>query len=97
MLPDDKSIAWTRDTEAIISSNTVSVDELESLIGRFNHVSFLIPLSWHFLVRLRHRLVKKRAGNQQITISRYEHEDLKLWVKFLAMANRGISMNRVTH
>jgi hypothetical protein len=97
MLPDDKSIAWTNDTEAIISSNTVSVDELESLIGQFNHVSFLIPLSRHFLARLRHRLVKKQAGNQQITILRYEHEDLKLWVEFLAMPNPGISMNRVTH
>jgi hypothetical protein len=97
ILPNNKSIAWTNDTNEILESNTVAADELESLIGRFNHVSFLIPLSRHFLVRFRRRLSTKRPGNQQITISKAKQEDLKLWVEFLSMANRGISMNRVTH
>jgi hypothetical protein len=97
ILPDDKSIAWTNDTMAILALRTVSAEELESLIGRFNHVSFLIPLSRHFLVRFRRRLSTKRAANQQITISKPEQEELQLWVEFLALANRGISMNCVTH
>jgi hypothetical protein len=97
ILPDDKFIAWTNDTNEILANNRVTFKELESIIGRFNHVSFLIPLSRHFIVRLCRRLLCKRAGNQEITISRAEREDLTLWVDFLATANAGISMNRITH
>jgi hypothetical protein len=92
-LPSDKFQAWTRDVKEILKSRRVSAEDLESTIGRFNHVSFHIPLSWHFLVRLRSRLQCQRANRQEITISKREVGDLLLWIDFLAQAHRGISMN----
>jgi hypothetical protein len=97
ILPDDKFIAGTRDTSSILLSNRFSAGELELLIGHFNHVSFLITLSRNFLVCFRKRLAKNRAGKQEITISRAERKDLRLWVEFLTLANAGISMNHVAH
>jgi hypothetical protein len=96
ILPNDKFIAWTGDMQKILKSNRVTFKGLDSIIGRFNHVSFLIPLSRHFIVRLRRRIQQKKASAQEITLSKAEREDLLLWIDFLAVANAGISMNRVT-
>jgi hypothetical protein len=93
----DKFLAWTSDLELILESNRVTLEGLESMIGQLNHVAYLIPLSRHFLVRLQRRIDRKKPGKQEVSISRAERGDLLLWVDFLAMANKGISMNRLTY
>jgi hypothetical protein len=97
VLPQDKFLAWSGDLRETISSRRISNEGLLSLIGRLNHVSFLIPLSRHFLTRLRRRLSTQRHGRQQISLSDEEINDLALWLDFLASASHGISMNRITH
>ena len=52
-LPHDKHLAWREDLVAMIRAGRVSRKELESMIGRLNHASFLIPLSRHFLNEIR--------------------------------------------
>ena len=94
-LPADKHRAWKDNLEKIIATGMASREETESLIGRLNHASYVIPLSRHFLNEIRRKCLgapeaKKR---QSIRFSLEEIQDLKLWVDFLDVARAGMSIN----
>jgi hypothetical protein len=95
-LPGDKFIAWSADIAEILETGKASFGVLESTVGRLNHAGFVIPMARHFLNRLRLRTEVRLHKNQQLTLNYEEVEDLKLWLKFLAMAYHGISFNRMT-
>ena len=96
ILPADKFMAWTADIRALLLDKRGTFGEIESTIGRLNHVCFIIPLARHFLNALRRRIANRRHKNQQITLSSAEVDDLGLWIFFLEQAHRGISMNQIT-
>jgi hypothetical protein len=52
-LPRNKFVAWTNAIETLLNMDKITHKELETLIGRLNHVGFIIPLARHFLGRLR--------------------------------------------
>jgi hypothetical protein len=56
-LPLDKHQKWSSDINIMISNPRVSVKQLESTLGRLNHVANIIPILRHFLGRLRHELL----------------------------------------
>jgi hypothetical protein len=95
-LPGDKFIAWTTDIASVLETGTVTFGSLESIVGRLNHAGYVIPMSRHFLNRLRLRLEARGNKRQRLTLNHEELEDLTLWLTFLAMAHRGISFNRMT-
>ena len=98
-LPYDKHLAWREDLVSMIKESKASRKELESMIGRLNHASFLIPLSRHFLNEIRKKCGHSRAGQggrQTVRFNEHEIADLKLWVEFLDMARKGISINILT-
>jgi hypothetical protein len=92
-LPDDKFIAWTRDIEDIVKTRRVSREQLESVIGRLNHAAAIMPLTRHFLGRLRALLASKKAGYRYLNVRAEALEDLALWIKLLTMARLGWSLN----
>jgi hypothetical protein len=92
-LPSDKFDAWTTAILAIIKREHCSRQDLETIIGRLNHVSFIIPLARHFLSRLWALLNKNSKA--RIRLSAEVIEDLKLWLAFLRSARTGISMNLI--
>jgi hypothetical protein len=95
-LPLDKFLAWTLDLDTTILARSVIFAELESIVGRLNHASFvMIPLSRHFVYRLRRRLTGRRAPKQRISLTTAEIDNLSLWKVFLVAARDRISMNRV--
>jgi hypothetical protein len=96
ILPADKFEAWSFDLRSIIATKRGTYGELESMLGRLNHVAYIIPLARHFLGRLRLRLRIRRHKNQQLSLCPDEIEDLDLWTFFLAQAHAGISMNKIT-
>jgi hypothetical protein len=96
LLPTDKFEAWSADLRAIVAASKGTYGELESTLGRLNHVAYVIPLARHFLNKLRLRLHHRRHQNQQITLTAEEVADLALWELFLEQAHAGMSMNRVT-
>ena len=97
LLPNDKFESWSADLRAIVAtSRCTCISELESTLGRLNHVAYIMPLARHFLNKLRLRLHHRRHNNQQITLTAEEVADLALWELFLEQAHSGISMNRVT-
>jgi hypothetical protein len=95
-LPDDKYEAWALSLQAMVDSGTATFGDLDTAVGRLNHAAHIIPLSRHFLNRLRLRLQTRRPTKQEITFSPAEIQDLRLWLHFLAQANAGISMNQIT-
>ena len=44
-LPKDKYLAWESDLKKTMMSGGCTIKELESLVGRLTHASYLIPLS----------------------------------------------------
>jgi hypothetical protein len=96
ILPFDKFEAWSSDITVILLHKRVKYGELESTLGRLNHVGYIIPLARHFLNRLRLRIRQRRHKNQELSLNTEELEDLALWGFFLEKAHAGISLNRVT-
>ena len=96
ILPYDKFEAWSGDLLEIITERKGTFGQLESMIGRLNHAAYIIPLSRHFLNRIRLRIRVKRHKNQMLSLSNGEVEDFDLWVFFLLQARGGISMNQMT-
>ena len=95
-LPFDKYTAWLEDIHTLLLTTTTTLKHLESIIGRLNHVAYVIPLSRHFLSRLRHRLHSIGSQRQLFRLSLEELEDLKLWLHFLQRARDGMSLNNLT-
>jgi hypothetical protein len=95
-LPADKFEAWTRDLRDIIARRRGTFGDLEATVGRLNHVAYIIPLSRHFLNRIRLRIRTRKHKNQELSLAQDELEDFELWIVFLTQANQGISMNKIT-
>jgi hypothetical protein len=97
-LPKDKFEAWTADIRKARSSGRVERKDLEQLIGRLNHASYVMPIARHFLGRIRSTVGNtnnhsRTTSGRTIKLSAEVLSDLRLWEKLLQHANKGISMN----
>jgi hypothetical protein len=93
-LPDDKEKAWAQSIIDILGRSEASFKELETLVGRLDHVCYIIPAARHFMNRLRR--VKYAADKRcKASLSSEVKKDLFLWIKFLRRAKMGISINNV--
>ena len=72
----------------------VDYKELRSLIGKLNHVCFIIPDAKHFMNNLR-RMEYLARFKKKVKLSRGAMDNLELWLSFLKSAAKGISINRV--
>ena len=101
-LPEHKLIAWSGTIDRILVDCRCSVKELETLIGRLNHISVILRPSIHFLGRLRFLLARFMTKNKNYR--KYRHvlssavvDDLHLWKKFLQHAAAGVSINNIVY
>lgn len=93
-LPKEKASAWTASIHTLLNGVSVCHEDASTLIGRLNHVAFIIPSARHFLNRLRRlEYIADRYGRAMITPR--ARDDLLLWIVFLNRAHRGISINSV--
>jgi hypothetical protein len=77
-----------------IEKKTLTLEELSSLIGKLNHVCYIIPDARHFMNNLRQmERLARRIGKVKLT--RRTLDDLILWLEFLTSAEKGISINRI--
>ena len=93
-LPLNKFLGWTKDILATISQSVVKGKELETIVGRLNHVAMAMTQMRHFLNRLRHLTyvaLSCKWGKARLTEN--VREDLILCLKFLRYAKEGVSMN----
>ena len=93
-LPDDKYRAWMSDIQTVIDrGGRCQYHELDTLAGRLNHSSFVMPASRHFLGRIRAPLTPRKSKSRPVTLSPAAVQDLDLWKQILASAHRGMSIN----
>ena len=96
-LTPDKTLAWSKDIQDILLREKTSFKEMESMIGRLNHVGYILPNSRYFLNRLRHLTYRcERFGTQ--TLKPWETQDFQLWLEILDSAcNKGVHTNSICH
>jgi hypothetical protein len=94
-LPDDKFKAWLADVLRFIRRQSCSQEDLDTLVGQLNHTAAVIPLSRHFLGRLRELIDQTAFRKATVRFPRDALKDLKLWKRLLTKAAAGISMNLI--
>ncbi len=93
-LPKDKYTKWTLQIDQLLTTKRVSTKQLETLIGRLNHLGSVLQMIRHFLSRLRNALF--RTLSKGWTCLQYsEKSDLYLMKQFLDHTASGISINNV--
>lgn len=82
ILPLDKYLAWSGEMREAMRVKLLPIWELESLIGKLVHASFVLPLSQHFLGQLRHKAdtLNRQWGKAQLSSS--DVNDLKQFLVF---------------
>ena len=95
-LPPDKVIAWKQCISDILKKTSISWDDAKTLVGRLNHVGFIIPSARHFLNRIR-RLEYIADKHGRAKVNRETSADLALWLKFLDRARKGMSINSIIY
>ena len=88
-LPDLKFIAWTKTIQDILSKDKTKANNLETLIVRLNHAASIIPLARHFLARI-HFFQSKINAFSWYQLRPNIHDDLKLYMRILQKARKGI-------
>lgn len=95
-LPQDKYATYLKDIDDILSKEgKINLKQLESIIGKLQHSTYVIPLANHFLQSLQRRISKMRKENgytflanfKRFRLSREELVDLELWKKFLTQGH----------
>jgi hypothetical protein len=94
-LPVDKFKAWISDVLQFLRNQGCSQEELDTLIGRLNHTAAIMPMSRHFLGRLRERIDRNAYRQATVRFAQDEIKDLRLWKSLLTKASIGISMNLI--
>jgi hypothetical protein len=91
----DKYSSWAAAVWMMLLTEVCRYEAMETLVGRLNHVCFIIPQARHFMSRLRWLLLKSRRG-RALQLRPQVLADLRLWLRFLQMAHKGISLNLVS-
>jgi hypothetical protein len=78
-LPSDKFGVWSADIESHISKWSILTAELKTLVGRLEHVGYLLPLVHHFLGWIRWlKDVIVSCGVRHVRLSAHFIADLRL-------------------
>jgi hypothetical protein len=79
----------------MLAAPTITTKSLEVTIGRLNHAGCIVPLARHFLSRLRTAWYAAQH-RRETRLHPAQHADLRLWLRFLAWARAGISLNLIS-
>jgi hypothetical protein len=79
----------------MIQAETCIFVDLDRLVGRLNHSSYVIPIARHFLGRLQSRLTPRphNPNSRRLRLTDLEIDDITLWKEILDQANLGVSLN----
>jgi hypothetical protein len=92
-LPADKARTWEQELRTVIESkDAISAKTLETIQGRNVHFASIIPGAGHFHNRM-YKAIARAKKYKFTKLSKLERDDLRLSLKFLAMAARGMDIN----
>jgi hypothetical protein len=95
-LPKHKAQDWMKEIELIIESGRSNYKDLESMMGRLNHVACIFHPMHHFMGRLYKALYRAKARKGWTALSPNELQDLGLHSEFIQLAASGVSLNNIT-
>lgn len=84
------------DIECILKEDTrVKSKQMEQMIGRLNHVGYILPQARFFLNRIRRLQYRcDKHGPQKLSL--LEKTDMEFWKRFIRQASQtGVSMNLI--
>jgi len=94
-LPPEKYTDWNNDMNSYLSNPKMSKNNMETLIGRLDHVASLMEMLRHFMNRLRNAL-QRSIKSRFTTLTLQELEDLVLLQHFIYVASsKGIPLNNL--
>ena len=94
-LPEEKAKAWTKAIQNLIgTSKRHKYKELATLVGRINHVAYIIPQARHFINRIR-KTEQKALKHRSAKFNNEATKDLHLWIELINYAKQGISINTI--
>ena len=95
-LPRPKALDWLQQIDEITKAGKTNTKTLESMIGKLNHIGYIMPQGRYFLNRLRHLLKKTKKYGQQ-TLDTSSKNDFLLWQTFInTVSSKGIDINNIT-
>ena len=97
-LTANKHADWINDINRAMSTKKCTKGELETMIGRFNHVGTIIHTSRYFLTRLRYRLHQHQHAPKfhPIRLAPWDIKDLHLWHTHINhLHHRGANINNI--
>ena len=94
-LPTEKAKAWSKAIKSLIDTKAkITHQTLATLVGRINHVAFIIPQARHFINNIR-KCEQRAQRHRAVFLSTEAKKDLKLWLNLISYAKKGISINSV--
>ena len=93
-LPPDKAKAYTLQIKEILAANKVANKNLESIIGRIERTSYVVPNAKFFINRLRH-LQYHSVKQGWAYLPKPVQLDLQLHLRFIKEAELGTSINNL--
>ena len=94
-LPLEKHSSWAASIVFMLLTEPCDYDALDTLVGRLNNVCFIIPQARHFMSYLRWLLHTAHKG-RSLKLRPQVLADLRLWLAFLQLAQKGISLNLIS-
>ena len=91
-----KATAWKSQIDNVLTRDTVSNKDLQSILGRLeNAAQVMVPLG-HFLSNIRHMQMIAEQKGHNIRLNELAKDGLHLAKRFLNKAQQGVSMNLLT-
>jgi hypothetical protein len=102
LLPEYKQIVWKDQIQTILKESKATLEELENIKGRLNHLACIDWAACHFLGRINHMVTKLNRQNvnqtrQKFCLPQEVIKDFHLMLKFIDRAQAGILMNLLLH
>ncbi len=72
-LPNDKFDAWSGELKKMIKNKRTTFGDMESTVGRLNHVAYVIPLARHFLTRMRAKILVPPVSHTHLPLPTTRH------------------------
>jgi hypothetical protein len=92
-LPAEKAVTWERDLRQLIKTKkAVGLKSIETIQGRNVNVASIIPGAMHFQNRI-YKVIARARRHKFTHLSQCEKADLRLSLKFLSMAKKGMDIN----
>ena len=95
-LPLHKFKAWIEQISSFLTRKTSNIKDIQSILGRLENISVMVPMMAHFLNNLRQIEIKANITGKNQVITKRVKDDCLLAKKFIHLAHCGISMNSIT-